>query len=408
MKTLAASLVLLAALATPAVAGPQEFDHINAGYYQSILGDCQGCHTRPGGEPYAGGEPLETPFGKIVPPNITPDKETGIGNWTEAEFRSAMKEGIGKGGEHLYPAMPYPAYSKMTDGDIANLWAYMQTLKPVHRAVRANLLPFPFNIRLVMKGWNWINFKPQPFKADPSKSDEWNRGAYIVTGAGHCGTCHTPKTTLGADKDSEALMGASLAGWFAPNITNDKRLGIGNWSQDDIVAYLKTGRNAHSVASGPMAEAVENSTSRMSDADLKAIAVYLSGHAPSSQTAQPSPVSVSDPHMKAGQAIYQANCSACHSGDGKGEGQLFPPLAGNSIVMQSDAETLAHVTLAGTQAAYTKEAPTAPAMPSFAWRLDDQEVADVLTYVRNSWGNAAAPVAADAVRKVRAALHEGS
>ena len=402
MKTLKTILAFGAITLSAAIAHAGETDQgdtLIQGHYQAILGDCQACHTKAGGEPFAGGEALVTPFGKLVPPNITPDKDTGIGNWTEADFAKMMKTGVGHDGVHLYPAMPYPAYTKMTDKDISDLWAYMTTIEPVHNKVIANQLPFPFNVRTAMIGWNMLNFTPGEFKPDPKQSDEWNRGAYIVQGPGHCATCHSPKSMLGADKDSAFLQGASLQGWFAPNITGNSYTGIGGWSNEEIVQYLKTGLNAHGIASGPMAEAIENSTSKMSDEDLKAVATYLKTVGPT-DVQKPQPVSTADSHMVAGQAIYGANCSACHGNDGKGS-KIFPALAGSTVVQQNSAETLAHVVLAGAKAVRTDAAVTAPSMPSFAWRLNDQQTADVLTYVRNSWGNAAASVSASEVADVR-------
>ena len=402
-KKIAFAALLTSALSAPAMAGAEpDFEHVYAGHYQAILGDCMGCHTAPGGRAFAGGAPLETPFGPMVPPNITPDKETGLGNWSQADFIRAVKEGVSPGGKRLYPAMPYPAYAKMSDADVANLWAYMQSVEPVRRAVRSNLLRWPFNIRTMMAGWNLLYFRPAAYAPDAAKSAAYNRGAYIVTGPGHCGACHTAKTMLGADSSS-ALGGGSLQGWFAPDITADGARGVGSWSVQDVVAYLKTGHNSHSMASGPMAEAIEASTSKMADGDLQAIAVYLK-NVPAYPAVVDSGLAASDPHMKTGLAIYQDNCMGCHNADGSGQNAIFPPLAGNPIVRQSSAETMARVVLAGTQSADTKYAPTQPAMPSFAWRLDDQEVADVLTYVRSSWGNGAAPVSSGAVAQVRGGL----
>ncbi|RTM02029.1 MAG: c-type cytochrome [Hyphomicrobiales bacterium] len=403
MKTLALTLALGATTLTlgPAVAADQA-DRIIRGQYQAVLGDCAGCHTKPGGLPLAGGLPLETPFGALIPPNITPDRETGIGNWSEADFHNMMKTGVGHNGVRLYPAMPYPAYTRMTDDDISDLWAYLTTVDPVSNKVEANQLPFPLNIRLSMWGWNLLNFSETPFKPDPSKPAEWNRGAYIVQGPGHCGTCHTPKSFLGADKDSVFVQGASLQGWFAPDITNNAQSGLGKWSEDDLVQYLKTGVNAHSIASGPMAEAVENSTSKMTDADLKAVAVYLKSLGPDAGNAQPA--KPDQARMATGEAIYRDNCSACHGGDGAGAGALFPALTGNSVVAQGNTETLARLVLAGSQAVHTEHARTTPAMPSLAWRLNDQEIADVLTYVRNSWGNAAPAVSSSDVAAMRKEL----
>ncbi|MFK0164340.1 c-type cytochrome [Rhizobium sp. NPDC090279] len=375
-------------------------DRVINGRYQAVLGDCSACHTKQDGQPFAGGEPLQTPFGALVPPNITPDKETGIGNWSEADFIRMMKTGTGHNGIRLYPAMPYPAYSKMSDRDLSDMWAYLTTLQPVKNKVVANQLPFPLNIRLSMWGWNLLNFDPQAFVPDEKQTAEWNRGAYLVQGPGHCGTCHSPKSFLGADKDSQFLQGASLQGWYAPNITGDPHVGIGSWSEDDIVAYLKTGSTDKTIASGPMAEAIAQSTSLMKDADLKAIAVYLKSLTAASAE-KPAPLKVDDGRMVAGGAIYHDTCSACHGLDGKGAMPLFPALAGNSLVQQPSAETLGHVVLAGSQGVYTPSKQTTPAMPSFAWRLSDQQVSDVLTYVRNSWGNAAAPVSASDVSDIR-------
>ncbi|OHV84451.1 cytochrome c [Rhizobium sp. LCM 4573] len=403
MKKIVFSLTLAASALSAGLAfsqAPDLADKIIRGRYQAILGDCAACHTAPGAKPLSGGLPLETPFGQLIPPNITPDKATGIGNWSEEDFHRAMKTGIGHDGKRLYPAMPYPAYTKMSDRDISNLWYYLRTVEPVFNPVEANQLPFPFNIRLSMFGWNMINFSGGEFKPDPNKSAEWNRGAYIVEGPGHCGTCHSPKTFLGADKNDQALQGGSLQGWYAPNITGNPHIGIGGWSDDELVHYLKTGANSHTIASGPMAEAITASTSLMTEGDLRAIATYLRSKE-GGPTEKPQPIAASDPHMTAGAAIYHDTCSACHGGDGKGARQLFPALAGSSIVQQPSAETLARLVLNGSQAVHTPEARTTPSMPSLGWRLSDQQVADVLTYVRNSWGNAAPAVEASQIAKQR-------
>ncbi|OYY06542.1 MAG: alcohol dehydrogenase, partial [Rhizobiales bacterium 35-68-8] len=324
-----AALAALTLCSTAASGAELPFDQIQAGRYQAVLGDCAGCHTLPGGAPFAGGVALATPFGKLVAPNITPDVETGVGGWSESDFRDAMKTGIGHNGVRLYPAMPYPAYTKMSDRDVGDLWAYLRSLQPVKNEIKSNLLPFPFNIRAVMIGWNWLNFTPGAFKADPNRSTEWNRGAYIVQGAGHCATCHSPKTALGADKASAFLGGAVLQDWLAPTITNAPRVGLGGWSVDDVTAYLKTGANRFDIASGPMAEVVTNSTAKMTDADLRAIAVYLKDLPGEANKAVP--VAADDPGMKAGAAVYADNCSACHGLKGEGQPKLFPALAGDPV-----------------------------------------------------------------------------
>ena len=399
------TIVLFAGLTGAAFAQDfQSFDRIERGRYLAVLGDCAGCHTEPGGAPFAGGLALQTPFGTLVAPNITPDPDTGIGNMTNGEFLAALHEGRGHNGKRLYPAMPYPAYTKMTDDDVLAMRAYFATVAPVSNRVVSNQLPFPLNIRLAMAFWNGLNFTPGRYQPNSQKSAAWNRGAYIVEGPAHCGTCHTPKTFLGGDRNSAALTGATLQGWFAPDITNDPRKGIGGWSKDDLAQYLKIGTNKWTLASGPMAEAVSHSTSRMNDEDIQAIASYLKDSGEGGASARPEPVAAGNNAMRAGAAIYKDSCAACHRDSGEGEVHLFPRLAGSALVQSDDPTTLARVVLHGTRAVATAGAPTAPAMPAFYWRLDDAQVAAVLTYIRNSWGNAAGSVSASAVASQRAAL----
>jgi mono/diheme cytochrome c family protein len=382
----------------------QSFDRIERGRYLAVLGDCAGCHTASHGAPFAGGVALQTPFGTLVAPNITSDPETGIGNMTNEEFLAVLHEGRGHDGKRLYPAMPYPAYTKMTDDEVLALRAYFATVAPVSNRVVSNQLPFPLNIRLAMAVWNGLNFTPGRYQPNPQKSATWNRGAYIVEGPAHCGTCHTPKTLLGGDKNSAALTGATLQGWFAPDITNDPRKGIGEWSRDDLVQYFKTGTNKWTLASGPMAEAVSHSTSRMNDEDILAIATYLKDSGEGGASPKPEPVAASNNAMRAGAAIYKDSCAACHKDSGEGEINLFPRLAGSALVQSDDPTTLVRVVLHGTRAVSTAGAPTAPAMPAFDWRLEDAQVAAVLTYIRNNWGNAAGPVPVSAVASQRASL----
>ncbi|MBW8708672.1 MAG: cytochrome c [Alphaproteobacteria bacterium] len=388
-------IAAFAALSTPALAAPTD-----AGKYQLVLGDCEGCH----GKNLAGGVVLMTPFGKMVTPNITPDKDTGIGNYSAEDFRQAMKNGIAPRNKLLYPAMPYPSYARMSDADIAALWTYMRSVKPVRNSVNVNQLHFPFNLRFMMRGWNLLFFAPAPYANNPAKSAAWNRGAYLVSGAAHCGACHTPKNPFGADKGA-ALTGAALQGWFAPDLTSDKGAGLGTWSAADIVEYLQTGRNNHSLASGPMAEAVENSTSRMNGTDLKAIAVYLKNLPPSRGNG--GGATGIEAQMKSGAALYDVSCAACHGRDGKGS-LIFPPLAGNPTVRQVRADSIVRMVLAGGRGAATARAPTGPGMPSFAWRLSDSQAADILTYVRNNWGNRAPAVSPETVGHIRSALHSSS
>jgi mono/diheme cytochrome c family protein len=292
----------------------------------------------------------------------------------------------------------------MTDADVLAMRAYFATIAPVHNKVVANQLPFPLNIRFAMVFWNWLNFTPGRYEASPEKSAQWNRGAYIVEGLGHCGTCHTPKTALGGDKNATPLAGATLQGWFAPNITTNPYRGIGGWSKEDLAQYLKTGANNWTLASGPMAEAISHSTSQMSDEDIDAISTYLKDSGAGDSTARPAPIAANDNAMRVGAAIYKDNCAVCHRDSGEGESHLFPRLAGSALVQSDDPTTLAHVVLQGTRAVATSVRPTAPAMPAFDWRLDDAQVASVLTYIRNSWGNAASTVSANSVANQRTSL----
>ena len=394
-----------AAQAIP-LGGNQSFDQIERGRYLTVLSDCAGCHTAPGGEPFAGGLTMQTPFGNLITPNITPDRDTGIGNWTDAEFVSSLHEGRGRGGERLYPAMPYTAYTKMTQDNALAIRAYLSTVDPVRKKVVSNQLPFPLNIRASMLAWNFLNFVPGRFQPIPQKSAVWNRGAYIVEGAAHCGTCHTPKNLLGGDKTSAALTGGTLEDWFAPNITGDTRKGIGNWSSDDIAHYLKSGANAWTLASGPMAEAVSHSTSQMTDADIAAIATYLKDRATVQTATSPVTLDANSGVMRAGAAIYEDSCSACHMRSGVGAANLFPRLAGSSLVQSDDATTLIRVVLEGSRAVATAAKPTAPAMPAFDWRFNDTQVAAVVTYIRNAWGNSAAAVSTGTVTNLRTKLQK--
>lgn len=373
---------------------------IEAGKYQVVLGDCRGCH----GKDLSGGISLMTPFGKLVTPNITPDRDTGIGTYTEQQFRYAMKNGIAPGDRLLYPAMPYPSYVRMPDGDIAAMWDYLKTVKPVKRRVEVNQLHFPFNVRAMMRGWNMMFFSPAPYADTAGKSAAWNRGAYLVNGPGHCGACHTAKNLFGADK-ATALTGAALQGWYAPDLTGDAQAGLGSWSANDIVEYLGTGRNAHSIASGPMAEAVENSTSQMNENDLRAIATYLKD-LPASRGNGGGATGV-EAQLRSGRALYDIDCAACHGRDGKGSA-LFPALAGNANVRQVRIDTIVRMVLAGSQAVATSKAPTGPIMPSLGWKLSNSQVADILTYVRNNWGNRAPAVSSETVERLRSELHSGS
>jgi mono/diheme cytochrome c family protein len=403
IATFAAGVSALLIATCAAQAGDQDFTQVEKGRYLATAADCVACHTiQNGGKPFAGGRAIETPFGNITSPNITPDAETGIGSWSDEQFDNAVRNGMRPDGRRLYPAMPFTSYTKMSHDDVVAIRAYLNTVEPVRHPVIANTLPFPFNIRASMRVWDALYFRPGEFKPDPQKPADWNRGAFLVEGPGHCAACHTPKSFLGGDKSDQYLRGSYLQGWFAPNITDDERVGVGQWSSDDIVAYLKTGHNRVSAATGPMAEEIEHSTSKLKNEDLAAMAAYLKSLPGSADS--PPPLKADDPVMVAGQAIYRDQCAACHQIDGKGVPRLFPSLADSSGVRSRDATTLIRIVLRGARSVATKQEPTAPGMPSFGRQLNDEQIAAVVSYVRNAWGRPAAAVPPGDVSKARDAL----
>jgi mono/diheme cytochrome c family protein len=401
---LAAGLLGTACTAPPARAdqrpSEQDFAQIERGRYLTAVADCTACHTSTDSQDqFAGGRAIETPFGKVLAANITPDRETGIGNWTDSQFDAAVRMGRLPDGSRLYPAMPFPYYTRMTQADVRAIRAYLNTLPPVHHEVHSNQLPFPFSVRASMWVWDSLYFNPGPYKPDPGKSAQWNRGAYLVRGPGHCAACHSPKTALGGDRSQQPLQGYTLQGWFAPDITGDTAFGLGDWSVSDVIAYLKSGHNRLAAASGPMGEEVADSSSKMTDPDLHAIAVFLKdvpGPAATNKAISPQ-----DRQMVAGGAIYRDECSACHQQDGSGVPYLIPNLARSSSVNSREPTSLLRVLIHGAQSVGTPGEPTAPAMPPFGWQLSDEQIAAVTTFVRNSWGHAAPATSASDVHKIR-------
>ena len=398
-RTLTAALAVFAAVASPAEspAAAATSDQIKRGEYLARAGDCFSCHTNPGGQPLAGGLRMDTPFGALITPNITPDDETGIGRWSADDLYRAMHDGVNKAGQDLYPVMPYTFFTKVTRADVDDIYAYLRTVKPVANRVDVNQLRFPFDIRLTQMAWRELYFTEGTFVPDPKKSAQWNRGAYLVEGLGHCGACHSPRTILGGIKRGEKLTGAHVDHWFALNLTNDLRRGIGKFSDKQLVAFLKRGAvKGKTTAVGPMREVVHNSLSYLTDDDLMAIAVYLK-----SQPARgaPSPAASSfKPDAKAAH-LYLDHCAPCHQAKGIGMPGAIPPLAGNPVVLAPDPSDVLSVVLGGVPArgAYM-------AMPSFA-SLRNDDLAGIVNYVRTSWGNTASqPVRSDAVQAIRTAI----
>lgn len=369
------------------------------GRYLATMGDCVICHTRPdaGSPKFAGGYALHAAPGTVYSSNITPDRNTGIGNWTVAQFYRAMHDGIAADGRHLYPAFPYAYFAKLSRADTDAIFAYLKTVTRIAYRPPRNRLIFPANIRAGMMAWNALFLDQAPFKPDVSKSRAWNRGAEIVTGLGHCGACHSPKNFLFANKAGDSLQGNFVDGWFAPDINNTPHEGLGDWSAQEIVQFLKTGRSAHAWAAGSMRQVVEESTSEMTGADLNAIAIYLKSLPP---VAAKPPHAPDAKQMQAGQAIFVARCSICHT---RSSAQGYPTLAGNTLVQSRNPHTILRIILQGASTAATKTAGSGFSMPAFPV-LSDRELADVATFIRNSWGNRAEPVSARDVKSLRKVL----
>ncbi len=396
-----ASSISTAALTAQIPAGTQDIDMVRRGQYLVRVGDCASCHTTEGGAFLAGGLGLNTPFGTIYSTNLTSDVDVGVGRWSADQFYEALHRGKSMSGHNLYPAMPYPYMTQTTRMDSDAIFAFLKTIPAAHVQARSNGLPFPFNIRLLVSGWNAVNFKEGEFKPDPNQSDVWNRGSYLVNGLGHCAACHSPKGISEGDKSGQAFQGGTLDNWTAPDLTGNTRTGLGSWNAADVVEYLSTGRNAHANAGGSMAEVVAFSTSIMTRPDLEAIATYLKS-LPASPDSTPAAAEAGS--MKRGAEIYSDACASCHMADGKGQPRFFPPLPGNAVAQQSDPTGVLHIILAGDRTAATDERPSPLAMPSFGWKLTDKEIADVSTFIRNSWGNRASSIAESQVTKLRKTL----
>ncbi|HET7663142.1 MAG TPA: c-type cytochrome [Rhodanobacteraceae bacterium] len=406
--------------APPVVSQAKPMTH---GEYLARIGDCVSCHTTAGGKPLAGGRAIPTPFGAIYTPNITPDKATGIGNWSRDDFWRAMHEGVNVHGDDLYPAFPFPSFTRVTRKDVDAIFDWLtSTVEPVHRANQPNELSFPYSMRSLMSVWRALYFDEGVYKPDPDKSDEWNRGAYLVKGLGHCSACHTPRNWLGATRGDELLSGAPIPQqhWYAPDLGTAEGNGLADWSKRDIVDFLRTGRSSKGIAYGPMAEVVHESLQYLTESDAQAIAIYLLDR-PSAATPRfhdkflPPPVrrrraAHLDHLVVQGHAIYVEHCAACHGKDGKGQLDVYPALAGNTSILAADPVNAIRKVLLGGFAPATKSWPRPYSMPPFIEKLSDHEVALVVTYIRHAWRNRPhtdvpyATVSDDTVAKYRSAF----
>jgi mono/diheme cytochrome c family protein len=422
-RALAIPALLLAAIAWAVAAWPRaEFiparspqawaptpQNIARGAYLARAGDCIGCHTARGGAPYAGGRALDTPFGRLYGPNLTPDPATGIGAWNADDFWNALHNGIGRDGRLLYPAFPYPHTTKVTRDDADALYAWLRTLAPVRQPNRPHALRFPYDSQLALAGWRLLYFRPGVHADDPARPPAWNRGAYLVEGLGHCSACHSTRNLLGGS--SGGLSGGLIpvSGWYAPSLTAGREAGLGQWEVAHIVQLLRTGVAPQGAVFGPMAEVVGQSLQHLSEPDLRAMAVYLQ-----SLPAAPDPLPAAAPPdqalMTLGGRLYDRHCADCHGADGRGRGSAakagsgttYPPLAGNRTLTMAEPVNAIRIVLSGGFPPSTAGNPRPYGMPPFSPVFNDAEAAAVISYVRASWGNAAPQVTAAQVNRYRA------
>nr|WP_233196289.1 cytochrome c [Trinickia soli] len=380
------------------------------GEYLARAGDCVACHTQPGEKLFAGGRAMPTPFGTLYSPNITFDKETGIGQWSADEFYRMMHTGRSRDGALLYPAMPYGAYTKVTRVDSDAIFAYLRSVPPVHQPNRPHEMRFPYNNRELLLGWRTLYFREGEYQADPTRSVEWNRGAYLVQGLGHCSMCHTAINALGGSSESKAFEGGliPMQDWYAPSLTSNKEAGLGDWSIEDISDLLQKGVAKRGAVYGPMAEVVYDSLQYLSDDDVRAMAVYLKSlpqHGGENGASAKSAMSGEERELlvRLGAKIYDAQCATCHGKRGEGKLPDFPPLANNQSIQMTSAVNPIRMVLNGGYAPGTFKNPSPYGMPPFAQSLSDEEVAAVVTFIRTAWGNRGTPVTAKDANALRSA-----
>jgi len=407
-------LFLAAMLGLPAPGRGQAPAHapaVEQGEYLARAGDCIACHTTPGGKLFAGGRAMPTPFGTLYSSNITPDANTGIGKWSADAFYASMHTGRGLDGGLLYPAMPFGSYTKVTRADSDAMFAYLRSVPPVSAANKPNELRFPYNNRSLILGWRTLFFQEGAYKPDAAKSDEWNRGAYLVQGLGHCAMCHTAINALGGSSDSAAFQGGliPMQNWYAPSLTSNKEAGLGDWSIADIADLLRTGVSRRGAVYGPMAEVVYDSLQYMTDDDTRAMSVYLKSlgeGSPPGVSVSAVPAEEGSLLMRLGRSVYDAQCATCHGAQGQGMPPQYPTLAGNQSIQMESAVNPIRMVLNGGYPPGTAGNPMPYGMPPFAQSLSDDEVAAVVTYVRSAWGNRGTAISARQANELRAASLE--
>jgi mono/diheme cytochrome c family protein len=391
----------------PSVPVANVSEQIARGSYLTRAGNCMACHTVRGGKEYAGGRNIATPFGNIVSPNITPDSETGIGKWTSDDFWRAIHNGKSRDGSFLYPAFPYTNYTKVTRADSDAMFAYFKTLAPVTQQNREHELRFPYNQRMLLGVWRALYFRPGEFRPEPSKSVEWNRGAYLVQGLGHCSACHTSRNALGASDVKAELAGGMIPmmNWYASPLTSDAAAGLGEWEITHIADLLKTGVSKRGVASGPMAEVVSESLQHLTDVDVTAMAIYLKSLPQSGAPSKPQSTRVSGEEaeavLKLGANLYEKHCVECHKANGEGKPPAYPSLSGNRSHDANSTINAIRLVLNGGFPPSTGGNPRPFGMPPFGPELNDTEVAAVVSHINTSWGNRAGMVSPSEVGRYR-------
>ncbi len=383
---------------------------IERGQYLARAGNCVACHTARGGTPMAGGRRIDTPFGAVFSSNLTPDVSTGLGAWTTQDFWQALHHGRSKDGRLLTPAFPYNHTSVITRADSDDLLAWLQSLPPVHQAPPPHTLVWPVGTQAALAVWRSLFFRPSPFQPDPAQSAEWNRGAYLVQGLGHCAACHSPRNALGASGAVDDLSGGLMpvVNWYAPDLSRDSETGLASTPLAEIVQLLRTGRNRQAQTSGPMAEVVQHGTQHMTEADLHAMAVYLQSRAQPTPSSVPVRAQVSLTVAVKGQQVYERHCLQCHGEQGRGTttaagDMAYPALAGNRAVLLQDPTNLVQTVLYGGYGPATALHPRPFGMPPAVLELDDRDIAAVLTHLRTQWGNQASEVTPLQVNRIRAA-----
>jgi mono/diheme cytochrome c family protein len=392
----------------PQAAHADDQSLIAKGEYLARAGDCIACHTKPGDALFAGGLAMPTPFGTLYSTNITPDRDTGIGTWNADQFYAALHTGRFPDGGLMYPAMPFGSYTKVTREDSDAIFAYLRSVPPVHLPNRADDLRFPYNNRQLILGWRTLFFTEGAYQPNPAMSAEWNRGAYLVEGLGHCSMCHSPINALGGSSQSQAFEGGliPMQNWYAPSLTSNKEAGLGDWSIPEIVDLLRNGVSHRGAVYGPMAEVVFDSLQYLNDDDVRAMAVYLkslaAGSPPAAEVSTlPPPESSLLLHF--GEDVYDKHCASCHMKDGSGMPPDYPPLAGNPSIQMESAVNPIRMVLNGGFPPGTAGNPEPYGMPPFAQTLSDDEVAAVVTYIRSAWGNRGTPISARQANELRTA-----